>query len=244
MMNEKALAATAELAALLVSDEDGFVASIVAAEADKALQTEKTGNNVAIRKAAIRKAMTGADRKAVADHVGALKSHPELFKAVAARAESISADGASDEDAVLLMKMISGGKLGEEFIKAAYEFGKELVFRTMDIAFAEEEFPEHTNGYIDVPELGKRFCREMAGRQDSSLDEDKLRDLVGEDVWAQITREEVIPATVVRKLDEQSLIAAAAANPALLELVRESVRLGSWKSPRLMIRDIPVTEKE
>jgi hypothetical protein len=239
-------AATAELAALLAADDNGFVANIVAAQAEKALQTEKTGNNAAIRKAAIRKAAITADKKAVADHVSALKSQADLLNKVAARAEAIAESGANEDDAVLLMSLIQGGKLGEEFIKASYDLGKELVFRTLDLAFAEagEEFPEQTNGFIDVPETGKRFAREMAGRRDSKLDEDKLRELVGEDVWAQITREEVIPATVVRKLDEQSLIAAAAANPALLEQVREAVKVGDWKAPRLMIRDIPANEKE
>lgn len=245
-MNEKALATTADLAALLAADEEGFVANIVAAEADKALQTEKTGNNAAIRKAAIRKAALAADKKAVADHVTALKSQADLLTKVARRAEAISEDGADADDAVLLMSLITGGKLGEEFIKAAYELAKELVFRTMDKAFAEagEEFPEQTNGFIDVPELGKRFCREMAGRRDSSLDEDVLRELVGEEVWEQITREEVIPATTVRRLDEAALIAASQQKPELLELVRESVKVGPWKAPRLMIRDIPANEKE
>lgn len=240
----KALATTADLAALLAQDENGFVAAIVATEADRALQTEKTGNNVAIRKAAIRKAMVSADKKAVADHVAALKAQHDLFKAVAAAADNISAEGMTDDQAVVLMSLIVGGKLGEELIKAGYDLAKELVFRSMDLAFAEEEFPEHTNGVIDVPGLGKRFSREGAGRKDSSLDEDALRERVGEEVWAQITREEVIPATTVRKIDEAALIAAAADNPALLEDVRAAVKVGDWKSPRLMIRDIPATEKE
>ena len=240
----KSLATSADLAALLAQDEDGFVANIVAAEAAKALQTEKTGNNAAIRKASIRKAMVSADKKAVADHVAALKAQADLFKKVAAQAEAIGETGADTEQAVLLMSLITGGKLGEEFIKAAYDLGKELVFRSMDQAFADEEFPEHTNGVLDVPELGKRFSREGAGRKDSSLDEDKLRELVGEEVWAQITREEVIPATTIRKIDEAALIAATADNPSLLEDVRAAVKVGDWKSPRLMIRDIPANEKE
>lgn len=242
----KSLATTADLAALLATDEDGFVAAIVATEAEKALETEKTGNNAGIRKAAIQKAMISADKKAVADHVAALKAQADLFKKVAALTEEIGENGATTEQAVLLMSMITGGKMGEEFIKAAYELGKELVFRSMDKAFTEagEEFPEHTNGVLDVPELGKRFCREGAGRKDSSLDEDALRERVGEEVWAQITREEVIPATTVRKIDEAALIAAAADNPSLLEDVRAAVKVGDWKSPRLMIRNIPANEKE
>lgn len=238
-MNDKALATTAELAALLARDEEGFVASIVAAEAGRALETEKRGNNVAIRKAAIRKAMTNADRKAVANYLSALKDLPAAFKAVAGRADAISEEGATEEDAVLLMKLVTSIKLVEEMAKAGYDLGKELVWRTMDLAFADEEFPEHTNGVIDVPEMGKRFCREGAGRHDSSLDEDRLRELVGEEVWERITREEVIPATVVRKLDERALVDATHEDPSLLEAVRESVRVGNWKSPRLMVRDIP-----
>ena len=52
------------------------------------------------------------------------------------------------------------------------------------------------------------------------------------------------PEQVVRVLDENKLIAAVGDNPALLEQVRSAVKAGDWKTPRLMIRDIPANEQE
>ena len=71
-----------------------------------------------------------------------------------------------------------------------------------------------------------------------------LRAAVGEEIWESISSEEVIPEQVVRVLDENKLIAAVGDNPALLEQVRSAVKAGDWKTPRLMIRDIPANEQE
>jgi hypothetical protein len=113
----------------------------------------------------------------------------------------------------------------------------------MDLAFEEsgEEFPEHANGFIDVPELGKRFCREGAGRKEATVDFKALRAAVGDELFAEITREKI---EIKYELNEATLAAAVLANPDLLEQVRETVVPGDWKSPRLMVRDIPVNEKE
>jgi hypothetical protein len=87
--------------------------------------------------------------------------------------------------------------------------------------------------------LGKRLSREGAGRKDSALDEDKLRELIGDEAFAAISVE-----VVTRKVDDALLIAAVADNPELLEQVRAAVEVGDWKTPRFTIRDIPANEKE
>ena len=238
----KALAKAA-LAEILPQKGNGYIADILAAADAAALQTQKLGNNVETRKAAIRKALADANKKAVADHVKACKNLPAQAAEVALRGDEIAENGMSDEDAVLTMRQALDIKLAKELADASYEAIKALVYRSMDLAFAEagEEFPEHTNGYIDVPELGKRFCREGAGRKEATLDDAKLAELLGEELFAAVTTEKVV---VTRVVDEDKLAAAVADNPALLEQVRAAVKPGDWKSPRFWVRDIPANEIE
>lgn len=239
-------------AAALVASLDGYVAQIVADVDAKKLATEKVGSNVETRKAAHLASLVKANKKVkgctadLAPTAEALKGFVAKAKAVAAFIETAMEEGLTEEQAVLVMSEALDVKLIKEFADATYDAAKTAVFRTMDVAAAEmgEEFPEQTAMTLDVPQTGKRFCREGVGRKPASLDEEKLAELIGAEAWEAITTEQVIPATVVRVIDETKLAAAVADNPALLEQVREAVIPGDWKTPRLMIRDIPATEKE
>lgn len=239
-------------ASALIASLDGYVASIVADVDAKALATEKRGSNIETRKAAHLASLVKANKKVkgctadLAPTADAMKGFVAKAKAVAAFIETAMEQGLTEEQAVLVMSEALDVKLIKEFADATYDAAKAAVYRTMDAAAEEqgEEFPSQTAMVLDVPELGKRFCREGTGRKPASLDEAKLAELVGDDVWSEITTEQVIPATVVRVIDEAKLAAAVANDPALLEQVREAVVPGDWKTPRLMIRDIPATEKE
>lgn len=238
----KALAIAA-LSEALAKQKTGYIANLLAQIDADILQTQKQGNNVETRKAAINKALAEANKKAVADHFKAFKNVPAQAQAIAAFAPEASERGLDSDEAVVAMRQVLDIKLAKEMADASYEAVKALVFNSMNLAFAEqgEEFPEHTNGQIDVPELGKRFCREGAGRKDASIDMDKLAAIVGEDVFNQITAEKV---TVERVVDEDALAAAINANPALMEQVRAAVKPGDWKTPRFWVRDIPASEIE
>jgi hypothetical protein len=230
-----------DLTALLDAAKGGFVDAIIAEQDKKALQVSKVGSNVETRKAAWRAAAVKAGKKAIAPVLKAAEQQPKLAKLVAVIATDSDAHVLDEQEVVLVAEQILAGKLLEEWIKATYETAKGLVFGSLDAEFAAqgEEFPQHIDGYIDVPELGKRLVREGTGRKDSTLDEDKLRELIGEDAFNAISVE-----VTSRQIDETLLAAAAAENPALLEDVRAAVKVGDWKSPRLMIRDIPADEKE
>ena len=236
----KALAKAA-LAEVLPKKSGGYIADILAEADALAVQSLKRGNNVETRKAAISDALAKANKKAVAAHLRAFKNLPGQASELAQRGESISADGMSEDDAIIAMRQALDIKLVKEMADASYDAVKEMVFHTMNLAFADEEFPEHTNGVLDVPELGKRFCREGAGRKEASLDEAKLAELIGDEAFESITTEKVVVARVV---DEEKLAALVADNPALLEAVRAAVKPGDWKSPRLWVRDIPADEIE
>lgn len=239
-------------ASALIASLDGYVAQIVADVESKKLATEKIGSNIETRKAAHLASLVKSNKKVkgcaddLAPTTATIKAFPAKARAIAAFIESAMEDGLTDEQAVMVMSEALDVKLIKEFVDATYDAAKTAVFRTMDVAAAEmgEEFPENTAMTLDVPDTGKRFCREGVGRKPASLDEEKLAELIGEDGWEAITSEQVVPATVVRVIDEAKLAAAVADNPALLEQVRAAVIPGDWKTPRLMIRDIPATEKE
>lgn len=239
-------------ASALIASLDGYVAQIVADVDSKALATEKRGSNVETRKAALMASLVKANKKVkggsadLAPAATAAKSLPAKSKALASFVESATEVGLTEEQAVVLLDQMLDAKLVKELIDATYDAAKQAVFASMTLAAAEagEEFPENINMTLDVPELGKRFCREGAGRKSATLDTEKLAELVGAEGWEAITTEQVIPATVVRVIDEAKLAAVVAENPALLEQVREAVVPGDWKTPRLSIRDIPATEKK
>lgn len=140
-----------------------------------------------------------------------------------------------------LMAELLDVKSIKEFVDARYEEIRRTVFASMTEDFAKqgEEYPEHVSGSIEVPELGKRFAREGTGRKDPQLDEDKLRKLLGDELWNQVTIEEVIPEQRVRKLDIDLLMQKARRAPSILEHLRSALKVGDWKSPRFVVRDIP-----
>lgn len=234
--------AKATVSETLAKTTGGYIASILA-DADKAAlqQTQKTGNNADTRKASISKALAEADKKAVAAHLKAFKNLPSQAAAIAMVGPEAAEEGLSEDETILAMRQVLDIKLAKEMADASYEAVKALVFRTMDVAFADEDFPEHTNGVLDVPELGKRFCREGAGRKEPTIDEAKLAEAFGDELFAAVTTEKVV---VARVIDEEKLAAAVAANPALMEAVRASMKSGDWKTPRLWVRDIPANEIE
>lgn len=238
-----------DLASLLAAAKTGYIAEILEDEEKKALAVEKAGSNAATRKANLVKALVKATKKVrgctedIAPAAQAVKEFLPESKVVAAVTEKAAAEnrGLTDDEVILVAKQVVDGKLVKELVDATYDAAKSAIFRTMDEVAAEagEEFPEHSNVWIDVPELRKRLSREGAGRKEATLNEDKLREIVGEDVWEEITSEHV-----VRVVDEAKLSKAALKHRDLLEQVRQATEAGGWKSPRLMVRDIPASEIE
>ena len=166
-----------------------------------------------------------------------------LGQELSANGDEIAATGLNEEEIVVAMDLYLKVKMATEGAEAMKDMVRSMVFCSMDLAAAEmgEEFPEHTNMEMDVPEIGKRFCREGAGRKDAEWDMNKLRALVGDEVFFSITTEKV---KVTREVDDQALSAAILSNPQLMEQLRDVVKPGGWKSARLMVRDIPANEKE
>jgi hypothetical protein len=242
----KALPTTAlstdEIVALLKKHDKNVVKNILK-QVDTAAALEKRGNNVELRKAAMQKAVAESNSVAIAEFTAATDKIVPLGQELAADSDEIIAGGLNEEQVVTAMNLFLSVKLATEGADAMKDMVRNMVFRSMDLAAAEEgeEFPEHTNMVMDVPEIGKRFCREGAGRKDAEFDMDKLRAAVGDEVFFAITAEKV---EVTRVVDDQALSVAILANPQLMEQMRDAVKPGDWKSARLMVRDIPANEKE
>lgn len=230
----------AEVAAVLAKHDATLVADLLA-QADGVAATLKKGSNVELRKAAHRKALKEANAVELVRVAEAQDDILPLGSAIAAASDEIMERGFSTEEAEKAMDAFLKIKLASEAETAIQELVRTLVFRTMDLAAEEqgEEFPEHTNMSIDVPELGKRFVREGCGRKDASFDVAALQAALDPEVFASITTEKVV---VTRVVDHDALTVAVLANPELLETVREAVLPGSWKSARLMVRDIPAED--
>lgn len=231
-----------EIVALLKKHDKNVVKNILK-QVDTAAALEKRGNNVELRKAAMQKAVAESNGIAIAEFNEAADKIIPLGSGLAKNLDTIVAGGLNEDEAETAMELYLAVKLATEGADAMKDMVRTMVFRSMDLAAAEqgEEFPEHTNMVMDVPELGKRFCREGAGRKDAEFDMDKLRAAVGDEVFFAITAEKV---EVTRVVDDQALSVAILANPDLMEQMREAVKPGDWKSARLMVRDIPANEKE
>lgn len=240
MAKSKTLAPAAIAQLLKKAQKQGFLADILA-QVELASAQEKKGNNIEVRKAAILKALSTKNDLALAEITEAYNEHLNLSDEVAEFAPEAGEVGLNADQAVSAMRLLLAGKVVSESERAVYELVRNLVFATLDIGFADEESPENTNGFLDVPELGKRFCREMAGRKDPKIDFDALRVLVGDEVFEMVTVEKV---TVTREINDAALAKFGLANPAVLEGLRDIVQPGDWKTPRLMVRDIPANEKE
>lgn len=229
-----------EIAAILAKHDAGLVADLLA-EVDGASAISKKGNNVELRKAGTRKAL--AENNKIVQTKVSEGADMMLAKGqrLAAAADSIMENGLDTEQAEQAMQAYVSGKLVVETQGAIQDLVKSLVYRSMDLQAEEqgEEFPEHTSMSLDVPELGKRFVREGCGRKDATIDIEALRAALSPEVFASITAEKVV---VTRVIDEAALTAAVLENPALLENVRDAVVPGDWKSPRLMVRDIPAVD--
>lgn len=116
---------------------------------------------------------------------------------------------------------------------------KAMIFNHLTAENIKNDVPEpdNHNGYVEVPKLGKKFCREGTGRGEPFLDEEMLKILLGAD-WNDVVDKEEVPSYIYEKLNEGKLMALCRKNPELLEKVRDSLQLGSVKTPRFQVRDM------
>lgn len=233
----KSPATTSAATALAKLNEATLVADLLK-QADQAAAALKSGSNVELRKAAHRKNLKEANAVELVRVAQAQDDILPQGSGIAAKSDEIMERGFNEDEALLAMDTFLKIALAVEAETSIKELIRTLVFRTMDLGAAEqgEEFPEHTNMELAVPELGKRFVREGCGRKDATFDVAALQESLDPETFAAITTEKV-----TRVVDHDALTAAVLADPSIMEKVRDSVVSGGWKAPRLSVRDIPAS---
>jgi hypothetical protein len=143
-------------------------------------------------------------------------------------------------EALLLMDEFLAAADISEALEARRAEAKRMVFESITTSFADQgiDNPEHHNGSIPVPELGKKFCREGTGKTDPILNPKILEDLLSPQDWNAVTTVTTIPAHTERILDENKLAEIIHADPRKLEILRQALIPGSWKIPRFQVRDL------
>ena len=143
-------------------------------------------------------------------------------------------------EAELLMDEYLDVEMIKEALEARQLQTKKMVFNSLSSALAAQgiEFPHQHNGHIKVEKFGKQFCREGTGRTDPVLNPQALEKLLGKEDWEKVTTATVIPERTEHVVDEHKLAELLHAHPAKLELVREALIPGQWKTPRFIVRNI------
>jgi len=116
---------------------------------------------------------------------------------------------------------------------------KDIVWTHLNSKLAEEgvEDPENTNGEIEVPALGMKLCREGMGYNDPVIDEELLKERLG-DLWEKVYTCQVIPEQTVYTLDPEGLLDLLKSDPSLVKKIEDAIIPGSPKNGRLILRPI------
>ena len=116
---------------------------------------------------------------------------------------------------------------------------KDIVWSHLNSKLAEEgvEDPENTNGEIEVPALGMKLCREGMGYNDPVIDEELLKERLG-DLWEKVYTCQVIPEQTVYTLDPEGLLDLLKSDPSLVKKIEDAIIPGSPKNGRLILRPI------
>lgn len=148
-----------------------------------------------------------------------------------------------DKGKTILMAQFLGQRDIGEFVSVVKDKIKEMAFAhiTAELEAQGIENAEFTNGTIEVPALGKVFCREGAGFSDPSIDEDKLRALLVDMDRKDLVDELFETKEVISKeytLDLAKLFARVEEDPTLMLVTDESLTPGAPKVGRLNVRDL------
>lgn len=200
-------------------------------------------STVAARKAKLRQALDSYDVDRLLELQATMTAFVDLVTETPFTAEGeLVLDG---DRAATLMKRYLDQREINELVTVVKDLIREAVFAHFDAMGRAEglEDPENHNGTLEVPEWGKKFCREGTGYQDPKFNEVRLEQLLGEQRWAQICTEEVIPEQVIpehveRNLSVEKALEMGRRDPEVMEILRDCLTPGAPKPPKLMVRDL------
>lgn len=130
-----------------------------------------------------------------------------------------------------------------EFVAMRKDAIRELVFMSIDETNRAKGLdPTEHGGKIPVPTLGKVFCKEGVNPGKPTVDNDKLREMLGADAdkvfVTTVIPEQVIPEQRITELDEEALLRLAATRPEVMVMLKEALVPGTPTPGRFVIRDL------
>jgi hypothetical protein len=144
----------------------------------------------------------------------------------------------------LAQEFLDERKVGE-LLAARKEQIKAAVFAhiTTELKAQGVKNPENTNGAIAVPSLGVEFQRYGCGPKTPTVNVEILKELLGEERFDEICTtvdvpERIVPAHTETVVSGEKIMLATQADPEILELVRQSLESGGWKSPSFTLRTV------
>ena len=175
-------------------------------------------------------------RKVFTDWVKFVKTSPDID------AQTLAADPKAK---LHLMKEFLAYDKAFYYLQADRERIRKLVFEAvaLNAAAAGASDPDNVNGDIEVPALGKKFSKYGCGTKTPTVNEDMLRELVGEKVWKKscVTThvpQQVIPAHTEQKFSIEKYMEAVSDDPELMYTLKEAMRVGEAKTPSFTVKDL------
>lgn len=206
-------------------------------EQEKTLVKKSNKNTVATRKEKLRESIDKVDVDALVKIQEEMDSFVNKMNLVHTKndLDVLLVDDDSLMDEIITLKNI------QEFLDVRRDMIKEIVFEKINnkirVEDPDNDDVENTNGFIEVDELGKKFCREGAGRGEPTLDIDKIKEVFGDDAL-EFVKQEIIPEQRKEVIDEDLFVGFLAKNPDAITKVSEAIVPGKLRSPRFVVRDI------
>lgn len=205
----------------------------------EAAETAKT-KTIKARKAALAKAIKTLDFDTLEQVEKVLTEYVANIATITPEARALT-----PSEVLTLAEEYERFLTGSEFLAVRRETIKEIFFGHFDTVNGP-----NTNGEYEVPETGKVFKREGAGRTDPQVDVDSLRDallvhpsLKVSDVFETVeVPEQIIPAHTEEVFTEEALIKAAARHPELLDVIATVLVPGKQKVEKFVVR--PISDKK
>ncbi len=200
-----------------------------------------SGSTIASRKLQLRQALEDYDVDRLLELQQTMTAFVDLVtnSALTDKEASPVLDGEKAKD---LMQRYLDQREIDEFISTVKEMIRGMVFSHMDATLAASGKPDpaNTNATLEVPELGRKFCREGAGYKDPSLDEARLQELLGER-WDSVCDEidipeQIIPAHKDKVLSISKVLHLGRKDPAVMEIIRACIIPGVPKPPRFTVK--------
>lgn len=202
-------------------------------------------STVAARKAKLLQALETYDverllelQKTMSDFVDLVTQNP--LTEIASGADKIL----DSSRAEVLMRRFLDQREIDELVSVVKDLIRTTVFSHFDALgkAAGLEDPENHNGVLEVPEVGKKFCREGTGYKDPEIDSIKLQELLGER-WstvctAELVPEQVIPEHVEYTLSVEKALEMGRKDPEVMEILRDCLTPGAPKPARLVVKDL------